>query len=221
MMTHPTPVPTVFQSPSSSSVAAAACRPCSMLDDALIGFAAATMAKTAMAPWERSKLFLTTAVSRDSAQLSEGDAAERDSNQRVTVCALVPRNRSTDLILACVCACASQPLSDYVTPSKMGKSYAGMLDVIRRTPSERVRQTQTEHSTTTGSGPDHTSQRSLIGRLAFAMRCVRPCAQGVLAFWRGNAANVWRYAPTQSLNFMVENVYKQVRLASAHMQWRQ
>jgi solute carrier family 25 (adenine nucleotide translocator) protein 4/5/6/31 len=36
-----------------------------------------------------------------------------------------------------------------------------------------------------------------------------PQEQGVAAFWRGNFANVIRYFPTQALNFMFKDFYKQ------------
>jgi len=36
-----------------------------------------------------------------------------------------------------------------------------------------------------------------------------PQEQGVLSFWRGNFANVIRYFPTQALNFMFKDFYKQ------------
>ena len=36
-----------------------------------------------------------------------------------------------------------------------------------------------------------------------------PQEQGVAAFWRGNMANVIRYFPTQALNFMFKDYYKQ------------
>jgi len=36
-----------------------------------------------------------------------------------------------------------------------------------------------------------------------------PAEQGVLSFWRGNMANVIRYFPTQALNFMFKDFYKQ------------
>jgi len=36
-----------------------------------------------------------------------------------------------------------------------------------------------------------------------------PQEQGVLSFWRGNLANVIRYFPTQALNFMFKDFYKQ------------
>ncbi|KAJ8665177.1 hypothetical protein QAD02_006839 [Eretmocerus hayati] len=39
-----------------------------------------------------------------------------------------------------------------------------------------------------------------------------PKEQGVLAFWRGNFANVIRYFPTQALNFAFKDKYKQVFL---------
>jgi solute carrier family 25 (adenine nucleotide translocator) protein 4/5/6/31 len=35
-----------------------------------------------------------------------------------------------------------------------------------------------------------------------------PQEQGILAFWRGNMANVLRYFPTQALNFMFKDYYK-------------
>jgi len=37
-----------------------------------------------------------------------------------------------------------------------------------------------------------------------------PKEQGVAAFWRGNLANVMRYFPTQALNFMFKERYKQI-----------
>lgn len=37
-----------------------------------------------------------------------------------------------------------------------------------------------------------------------------PKEQGVLAYWRGNLANVIRYFPTQALNFAFKDKYKQV-----------
>lgn len=37
-----------------------------------------------------------------------------------------------------------------------------------------------------------------------------PKEQGVLAYWRGNLANVIRYFPTQALNFAFKDVYKQM-----------
>ncbi|KAF5281426.1 hypothetical protein FQR65_LT14697 [Abscondita terminalis] len=40
-----------------------------------------------------------------------------------------------------------------------------------------------------------------------------PKEQGVLAYWRGNAANVIRYFPTQALNFAFKDKYKQVFLS--------
>lgn len=36
-----------------------------------------------------------------------------------------------------------------------------------------------------------------------------PAEQGVASFWRGNMANVIRYFPTQALNFMFKDFYKQ------------
>jgi len=39
-----------------------------------------------------------------------------------------------------------------------------------------------------------------------------PAEQGVLAYWRGNLANVIRYFPTQALNFAFKDKYKQVFL---------
>lgn len=39
-----------------------------------------------------------------------------------------------------------------------------------------------------------------------------PKEQGVLAFWRGNLANVIRYFPTQALNFAFKDKYKQIFL---------
>jgi len=36
-----------------------------------------------------------------------------------------------------------------------------------------------------------------------------PAEQGVASFWRGNFANVLRYFPTQALNFMFKDFYKQ------------
>jgi solute carrier family 25 (mitochondrial adenine nucleotide translocator), member 4/5/6/31 len=36
-----------------------------------------------------------------------------------------------------------------------------------------------------------------------------PQEQGIAAFWRGNFANVLRYFPTQALNFMFKDFYKQ------------
>lgn len=39
-----------------------------------------------------------------------------------------------------------------------------------------------------------------------------PKEQGVLAYWRGNMANVIRYFPTQALNFAFKDKYKQVFL---------
>lgn len=40
-----------------------------------------------------------------------------------------------------------------------------------------------------------------------------PKEQGVLAYWRGNTANVIRYFPTQALNFAFKDKYKQVFLS--------
>jgi len=40
-----------------------------------------------------------------------------------------------------------------------------------------------------------------------------PKEQGVMAFWRGNLANVIRYFPTQALNFAFKDKYKQMFLA--------
>jgi len=39
-----------------------------------------------------------------------------------------------------------------------------------------------------------------------------PKEQGVLAYWRGNLANVIRYFPTQALNFAFKDKYKQIFL---------
>lgn len=39
-----------------------------------------------------------------------------------------------------------------------------------------------------------------------------PKEQGILAFWRGNLANVIRYFPTQALNFAFKDKYKQIFL---------
>lgn len=39
-----------------------------------------------------------------------------------------------------------------------------------------------------------------------------PKEQGLLAFWRGNMANVIRYFPTQALNFAFKDKYKQIFL---------
>jgi len=36
-----------------------------------------------------------------------------------------------------------------------------------------------------------------------------PAEQGILSLWRGNLANVLRYFPTQALNFMFKDYYKQ------------
>merc|ERR1711872_184101 len=41
-----------------------------------------------------------------------------------------------------------------------------------------------------------------------------PKEQGVLAYWRGNLANVIRYFPTQALNFAFKDKYKQIFLGS-------
>ncbi|OXA45736.1 ADP,ATP carrier protein [Folsomia candida] len=43
-----------------------------------------------------------------------------------------------------------------------------------------------------------------------------PKEQGVLAFWRGNLANVIRYFPTQALNFAFKDKYKQVFLGGVN-----
>ncbi|KAF5282691.1 hypothetical protein FQA39_LY17498 [Lamprigera yunnana] len=40
-----------------------------------------------------------------------------------------------------------------------------------------------------------------------------PKEQGVLAYWRGNMANVIRYFPTQALNFAFKDKYKQIFLS--------
>ncbi|CAG9865193.1 unnamed protein product [Phyllotreta striolata] len=40
-----------------------------------------------------------------------------------------------------------------------------------------------------------------------------PKEQGVLAYWRGNTANVIRYFPTQALNFAFKDKYKQIFLS--------
>jgi len=37
-----------------------------------------------------------------------------------------------------------------------------------------------------------------------------PKEQGMMAYWRGNLANVIRYFPTQALNFAFKDVYKQI-----------
>jgi len=37
-----------------------------------------------------------------------------------------------------------------------------------------------------------------------------PQEQGIMAYWRGNLANVIRYFPTQALNFAFKDVYKQI-----------
>lgn len=50
-----------------------------------------------------------------------------------------------------------------------------------------------------------------------------PREQGVLAYWRGNTANVIRYFPTQALNFAFKDKYKQIFLSGVdkHTQfWR-
>lgn len=50
-----------------------------------------------------------------------------------------------------------------------------------------------------------------------------PKEQGVLAFWRGNLANVIRYFPTQALNFAFKDNYKKIFLGGVdkHTQfWR-
>lgn len=50
-----------------------------------------------------------------------------------------------------------------------------------------------------------------------------PKEQGVLAFWRGNLANVIRYFPTQALNFAFKDVYKQIFLGGVDQKtqfWR-
>lgn len=50
-----------------------------------------------------------------------------------------------------------------------------------------------------------------------------PKEQGVLAYWRGNLANVIRYFPTQALNFAFKDKYKQIFLSGVdkHTQfWR-
>lgn len=50
-----------------------------------------------------------------------------------------------------------------------------------------------------------------------------PQEQGVLAYWRGNLANVIRYFPTQALNFAFKDVYKQVFLGGVDQKtqfWR-
>jgi solute carrier family 25 (adenine nucleotide translocator) protein 4/5/6/31 len=39
-----------------------------------------------------------------------------------------------------------------------------------------------------------------------------PKEQGVVAYWRGNLANVIRYFPTQALNFAFKDKYKQIFL---------
>lgn len=39
-----------------------------------------------------------------------------------------------------------------------------------------------------------------------------PKEQGMIAYWRGNLANVIRYFPTQALNFAFKDKYKQVFL---------
>jgi solute carrier family 25 (adenine nucleotide translocator) protein 4/5/6/31 len=40
-----------------------------------------------------------------------------------------------------------------------------------------------------------------------------PKEQGIVAFWRGNLANVIRYFPTQALNFAFKDKYKQIFLS--------
>lgn len=50
-----------------------------------------------------------------------------------------------------------------------------------------------------------------------------PREQGLLAFWRGNFANVIRYFPTQALNFAFKDKYKQVFLGGVDQKtqfWR-
>lgn len=50
-----------------------------------------------------------------------------------------------------------------------------------------------------------------------------PREQGMLAFWRGNFANVIRYFPTQALNFAFKDKYKQVFLGGVDQKtqfWR-
>lgn len=50
-----------------------------------------------------------------------------------------------------------------------------------------------------------------------------PKEQGVLAYWRGNLANVIRYFPTQALNFAFKDKYKQVFLGNVDQKtqfWR-
>jgi len=50
-----------------------------------------------------------------------------------------------------------------------------------------------------------------------------PKEQGMLAFWRGNLANVIRYFPTQALNFAFKDVYKQIFLGGVDQKtqfWR-
>jgi solute carrier family 25 (adenine nucleotide translocator) protein 4/5/6/31 len=39
-----------------------------------------------------------------------------------------------------------------------------------------------------------------------------PKEQGLIAYWRGNLANVIRYFPTQALNFAFKDKYKQIFL---------
>lgn len=39
-----------------------------------------------------------------------------------------------------------------------------------------------------------------------------PKEQGIIAYWRGNLANVIRYFPTQALNFAFKDKYKQIFL---------
>jgi len=43
-----------------------------------------------------------------------------------------------------------------------------------------------------------------------------PKEQGMLAFWRGNLANVIRYFPTQALNFAFKDKYKQIFLGGVN-----
>lgn len=50
-----------------------------------------------------------------------------------------------------------------------------------------------------------------------------PKEQGLVAFWRGNLANVIRYFPTQALNFAFKDVYKQIFLGGVDQKtqfWR-
>ena len=37
-----------------------------------------------------------------------------------------------------------------------------------------------------------------------------PAEQGTMSFWRGNMANVYRYFPTQALNFAFKAEYKKI-----------